>query len=517
MLEFLRRHHKTFWIVVTAVVIIAFTFFGSFNKTGNRGGRTADDTAIAIYDHEYSYAEIGRLQRNYRVAAGLMLPGSERYYASDLVNIVNQFRKQEDGRPLEIGGAPLDFAVNLLVLREELEKNGIRASDAEVKERFKTLSVFQTEGQFDAAKAEAFEGNLGSFGMNVNDVYELLRDWIGYQKLQQLVSGNVVATPDMSNQFYSATRQTIKASSIPFVLESFKKDAQVSDEEIKKYYEEKKEDYKTPEQRAVSYVFFENPKDLDKLPPNDRMTRNNEFGKKVQDFAVESLAEGANFDELAKKFVVEVKKAPAFSFGDMPEDMKKNMTLAFEIFRNNPQTHPVSDAVKAETGYYFFKVTEIKAPQQLELKDAQGKIKETLITQKAQEAMSKAANDARKKLADAIKAGKKFEDAAKEAGLAPQTLPEFSPMEPLKDISNGDKIAGETQKTPAGSFTKPISTDNGLLLVFVQSKELRKNAESAKSRENITRSLSHFSQNEVFRAWFGKRRDEARVVPHFKA
>ncbi|MEI6536966.1 MAG: SurA N-terminal domain-containing protein, partial [Verrucomicrobiaceae bacterium] len=394
MLEFLRRHHKTFWLVVTAVVIIAFTFFGSFTKTGNRGGRTADETAIAIYGREYSYAEIGRLQRCYRVASGLMLPGSDRYYASDLVSIDNQFRKQEDGRPLDMAGAPLDFAVNLLVLREELEKNGIRASDAEVKARFHELPVFKTEGQFDAAKAEGFESNLGSFGMNVSDVYDLLRDWIGYQKLQKLVSGNMVSTPDFTNQYYSATRQTIKVSSIPFALDTFKKDVQVSDDEIKKYFDQKKDTYKTPEQRAASYVFFENPKELDKLSADDRMKENNKFGEKVNNFAMESIVEGSNFDELAKKFAVEVKNVPAFSFSEMPEDIKKKMELVFEIFRNDPKTHPVSDAVKAEGGYYFFKVTEIKLPQQQELKDVQGKIKETLVAQKAQEAMMKAANDA---------------------------------------------------------------------------------------------------------------------------
>ncbi len=517
MLEFLRRHHKTLWIVVTAVVIIAFTFFGSFTKTGNRGGRTADDTAIGIYDREYSYAEVGRLQRSYRVAAGLRLQGSESFYASDLVNIANLFRRQEDSRPLEMSGAPLDFAINLLVLREELEKNGIRASDAEVKDSFKQIPIFQTEGQFDASKAEAFEGNLGSFGMNVNDVYELLREWIGYQKLRQLVSGNVVATPDMSNQFYSATRQTIKVLSIPFALETFKKDVPVSDEEIKKYYDEKKESYKTPQQRAVSYVFFENLKDLDKLSAEERMNKNNTFGKKVQDFALESALEGANFDKLAEKSIVEVKKVPAFSFSDMPEDMKKNMTLAFEIFRNDPKTHPVSDPIQTKEGCYFFTVTEIKAPQQQELKDVQDKVKESLIAQKAQENMVKAANDARKKLADDIKAGKKFEDAAKEAGLEPQALPEFSAMEPLKDNSSGKSIAIEAQKTPAGNFTKPLTTENGVLLVFVQSKELRKTTDSAKSREEITQTLGHYSQNEIFRAWFGKRRDEANVKPHFKA
>ena len=129
----------------------------------------------------------------------------------------------------------------------------------------------------------------------------------------------------------------------------------------------------------------------------------------------------------------------------------------------------------------------------------------------------KAANDARLKLADAIKAGKKFEEAAKESGLEPQILPEFSPMEPLKDISNGNVIAGEAQKTPEGSFTKPLNTDNGVLLVYVQSKELRKREDSVKARESLGQSLGQFSQNEVFRAWFGKRRDEAQVIPHFKA
>lgn len=519
MLEFLRRHHKTFWLVVTAIVIIAFTLFGSFTKTGNRGGRTADDTAIEIYDQEYSYSEIGRLQRNYQVAARLMLPGTDQYFASDVVNLECKFRRQEDSRPIEMAGAPLDFAINLLVLRDEIVKNGIRASDAEVKARFRQLPMFQTEGQFDTEKAEAvIKNNFGSLGMNEGDVYELLRDWIGYLKLHQVVSGNVVATPELSNQFYSATRQTIKVSTIPLTLESFKKDVVLSDDEIKKYYEEKKETFKTLQQRAASYVFFESPKDLDKLPPDQQKTRKEVFNDKVQNFSTKSSLDGANFDELAKDSAVEVKKVPAFNMSELPAEMKNNMSLAHEIFRNDPKTHPVSDYVQVENGYYFFKVTDIKPPEQQELKDAQEKVKETLTAQKAREAMMKSANDARKKLADAVKEGKKFEDAAKEAGLEPQILPEFSPAdEPLTKISNGREIATAAQMTPPGSFTKLLTTDQGVMMVFVQSKELRKNADSVKSREDVGQSLAHFSQREVFRAWFGKRRDEANVKPHFKA
>ena len=163
-----------------------------------------------------------------------------------------------------------------------------------------------------------FENNLGSYGMNLADLYDLLRDWIGMQKLQRLVAGNVGASPEMANQFYSATRQTIKAASIPFAFDNFKKSAQVSDDDIKQYYEQKKDSFKTPEKRAVSYVFFENPKDLDKVAAEERMKKNNAFGEKVQNFAIESIVEGADFDQLAKKFSAEVKKLPAFDQADAP-------------------------------------------------------------------------------------------------------------------------------------------------------------------------------------------------------
>ncbi len=506
MLEFLRRHNKTFFLVVTAVVIISFTFWGSYTKTGNRPGMiTADDTAFTVHGQDFDYAEYRRLTQYYQISArlGLKVLNGRADFTEALTEFAPRFRAREE--------VPRDFVFNLVLLRHELKKSGIHASDAEVKEQFRRLPIFQTNGELDRAKLEGFENAIGMFGMRVSDVYDLIRDWLGMQKLILVVAGNNVASPYLTTQFYAATCQTIQAATIPFALEDFKKTAQVTDEEMQKYFEQKKDQFKTPEKRAVSYVLFESPQGLDKVPLEERIEKNGKFSKSVEDFSNEAFA-GGKFEDLVKKYEKEVKNIAAFTRAEQPEELKNEEALAAEIFRNNPKSQPVSEPVKSEKGYYFFAITDLQESKLQEFKEAEPKIRDILTAQKAQEAMMKAANDARKAIDEAVKSGKKFEDAAKEAKLQPQNLLEFSPNEPPKDLSNGYQIANEAQQTPAGSCSKkPLVTDTGVVLVFVKSKELRKREDSAALRMRVEESLAMLAERDVFRAWFDRRRDEADV------
>ncbi len=506
MLEFLRRHNKTFFLVVTAVVIISFTFWGSTTDTGAQSGMiTSDATAFTMHGREYDYADYKRLTQLYQIAAslGLRVLDGRAEFTEALTEFAPRFRANEE--------VPRDFAFNLTLLRHELKKNGIHASDAEVKDQFRRLPVFQTNGELDRAKLEAFENSIGMFGMRVSDVYELIRDWLGMQKLIQVVAGNNVPSPHLASQFYAATCQTIQAATLPFLLEDFKKTAQVTGEDIKKYFEQKKEQFKTPEKRAVSYVFFDSPQDLDKVSLDERIKKNSEFSRAVEDFSNEAFA-GGKFDDLAKKFGKEVKRLAPFARAEVPEELKEKQELVFEIFRNDPKKHPVSEPIQSEKGYYFFAVTEVQEAKPQELKDAEAKVREILIGQKAQEGMMKAANDARARIDEAVKAGKSFEDAAKEAKLEPQALPEFTPADPPKDLSNGYQIVAEAQQTPAGSFAKkPLVTENGANLVYVKSKELRKREDSAALRGRVEDSLAMLAERDVFRAWFDRRRDESKL------
>lgn len=496
MLEFFRKHQGTFWIVITVVVIVSFTFWGGYTQPDDRSA-TGNETAFTIYDEKYSFDEMSRLERNYELSMRLGL----RDFAQTLSFITQRY--QIEGR------VPFDFALNLLVLRNELEKNGIHASDAEVKQEFKKMPAFQVNGQFDGSRADFFENELGTIGFRQADLYQILRDWIGLQKLQKLVASNYMASSFVAKQYYSAGYQTIKVASIPFATETYKAAAKVTDEEMKKYFEEKKDTFKTFEKRAFSYVFLEKP-NVEKLNAEDTVKARNAYGTKVNDFAAASIEPNANFEALAKAAGLEIKSVPLFSMDNPPAELKDDQALLIEVFQNTPATHPVSDPIESSKGYFVFKVTQVEEPKQQDFAAVEGKIRDVLVAQKAQEALMKAANDGRKQIEDAIKAGKKFEDAAKDAKLTPQMLAEFSPATPLTDLSNGSEIASEAEKTPAGQFTKPLSTENGVILVYVVAKELRKREDGDKSKTGIEKSLSTFNQRNIFRAWFESRRNDAK-------
>jgi len=502
MLDFLRKHQGTMWIIITVVVIIAFTFFGGYTNPEGSRQRGPADTAFSIYGNDYTFAEYNRLQRYYELSSYLQLSFGRDAWADLVGGIAQRYRTNER--------VPVDFAFNLAVLRKELEKNGIRASDEEVKATFKKLPALQKEGKFDVAQGEFLINQLGSLGMVEADLYDLLRDYVGFQKLQQVVSGNYAISNDVSQKFYTSAFQTVKAASIPFALDSFKKSAQVQEDEIKKYFEEKKDTFLTAEKRAVSYVVFAKP-DVEKLGDAEKLQARKDYTEKVNNFDLAVKAPGAVLEDEAKKAGVEIKTAPAFDMSSPPEDLKEEFGVVSAIFQNDPKIHAVTDAVEGNKGYYIARVSEIVEPKPQELKDVQDKIKEVLIGQKAQEAMTKAANDVRKKIEDLVKAGKNFDDAAKEAGVTPQTLPEFSQASPLTDLSNGMEIARESRVVPAGGFTKPLTTDTGIMLVYVLSKELRKRENGDTMKDSIHKSVVGMGQMDVFQAWFERRRDEAKV------
>lgn len=499
MLDFLRRHHKTFWIVVTVVVIISFTFWGASYKNGSRPGYGAseEDSMVTIYGREYTIGDVRRFMRLRSMAVDCGMYD----YVRTLSTVVQKLVFRD--------GTPMDFVANLVVLRNEMEKNGIAVSDDEAREAFRHLPAFQDkDGQFDGNAASAFlSERAGSLGFGEKDVYEMMRDYVGLEKMKQLVSGNVVGDSVLEDKFYASSYQSIRAYSIPFATDNFKKDVKVSDEEIKKYFDQNKDKFKTTAKRAVSYVFMEKPKDQAKLK---------EFGASVSAFATATMEKGATLESVAKDKKLEVHKEPLFSADNPPATLKEEQMVLAEIFTNDPQTHPVSDPVEGTKGYYIFSVTSQEEPKQQELKDVQAKIKETLVDQKAEEAMMKTASDMRKKLEDAVKGGKKFEEATKELNLQPQAITEFTPLEPPKQFSNGAQIAQEAENTAPASFTKPLRSEHGVIIVYVQSKVLYKSNESGDRKQRVARAVDNYAQNLMFGAWFERRRDEANATPHFR-
>jgi hypothetical protein len=571
MLEFFRRHRGPFLIGLTIIIILAFGVWGAVDPLGgnpNDPFTQGAKKAFSVYGVDYTQNDVARMSKNLRLAYSLQMFD----LAFGLPNIAQRQRSLSGGEPTT------DFVANLLVMREQALKHGVAASDEDIMKAFEALQPFQKDGKYDPVTAETYLNNLRANGFQPSDVKDLIRDQIVFEKLREIIGANYIASPLEVDKAYASDQQTLKASTVLLSLEDFKKKAEVKDDEIAKYYEENKESYMTTERRAAQYVRFTRPTpdaakkaeenaqadkdwdamvggfytkftdpkaDLAKLieEVNQQITEKTKAAnaaaalaaaakkaeekkaeekkdeaKKPEDKVAEDKKPEEKKEEAPKPIEPVLVKLETIALTDeasVPEAIKSEAELVKELFRTSLAQGQPSDPINTSTGYAFLRVTQIEAPKQQELKEVSDKIKETLVSQKANEAITNAAKEAKTLLADALKAGKKWEDVVKDKGWKVESLPEFSKGTPPAGNPNGSQIAEQAARTAVMGVSDPISVTEGQLLVIVTAKELRKNEGSSSLKEGQLSSRTAQGKEAYFRAWFGKKRDEAKVDLYF--
>lgn len=519
MLEFFRRHRGAFLTTLTIIIILSFSVWGGWKTGSGQQMASTSDPAFTIYGEEYTVAEMQRYERYMQVAGMLQM--------YDLGQGLMMAAQAPDTRGR-------DFVFNLLVLKREMENLGIHPSDADAKAELESLPGLQEEGKFSPQRAYNAQQMLAMYGMDGAAMLDVAKYSIGFKKVQELIGKNYIPSPLEIEKAYASRNQTIKIQTIDFKLDDFKKAAQVKDDEIKKYYDENKETYKTAEKRAVSYVLFENPKDevkpevkpdpkkdpkvvekekadAEKKSADERQAKLKAQVDRVNKFNDASIAAGAKFDDLVKNLKEKAETVPAFANDAAPAAIKDEAELLKAIFAINKDHRPISDPVKGTKGYYIFTVTKVEESKQQELAEVKDKVKDTLAAQKAQEAMSKAVNEARTALQEGLKAGKKIDDLAKEKKLTLSPVKELTISEPPTDLPNAFQIAREAEKTAAGEITKAVDVESGALLVYVSARELRKRDDSAALRKNTEDRNASQERSRLFNAWFASKRQEAAV------
>ncbi len=505
MLEFFRRHRGAFLWLLTAIIIITFSVWGGWTK-GARDLRDQHETVFTIYGRDVTNGDVGQMQRQIQASMYLL----QQYDFPQQLNMLSQQYSLQDG-------TQVDMFANLLVLRNEMEKNGLSVSDAEAQKELENLPVFQTNGQFDPSKVPDLKERLGSMGMTTGSLIEVMKDRIGLEKLRTLVSGSVSPSPLAISKSYAQQYQTVKMQTITFALEEFKKKAQVTDDEIKKYYDEKKDTYKTAAKRAAVIAFYEKPKDNPTPGAEKDIKALKEFQKKANRFNAASMTGDNHLEFLAAADKIKPIYLAPFEQVTPPDAIKAEANLIKAIFLHSKDGHRISDPVEGTNGYYFFTLTSVEDPRQQELAEVKDKIKDALALQKAQEAMTKAANEARDAIVAGLKEKKKISDVAKDKKLTLADQLEFSPSAPTPGMTLGREVTEKAAGTAEGDISTTIETDVGIMLVYVQKKELRKRDDSASLKINLEQSASYREQFEVFKAWFEQRRKEANVKLELRA
>ena len=499
MLEFFRHHRGAFLTFLTVIIIISFSFWGGYSRSGSTGA-SPTDKAFTIYGRAYTRAEAERTQRLYMIAARLGMF----QFAMGLMDASRNFETRDS--------SPLDFSLNLLVLENQMNALGIHPSDEEALKAMQDLSAFQKDGKFDAGQAAMVEEMLGASGVRSSDLLELVKYDIGLSKVKDLVTRNYSASTFASEKHYSALYQTLKGSTIAFNLEDFKKTAKVEDAEIQKAYDEKKDSFKTAEKRSVRWVFFAEPEGLDKI--EDVAARNKkqaDFIEVVRSFADKTHQTGAKLEALTTEAKLKLETTPAFPEDTAPEALKASGNFVSAVFDLISGERTITDPIKGDKGYYIGELVSVDEPKQQELAEVKAQISASLLDQKAREAMATAVNDTREELNKGLKEGKKIEDLAKAKKLTVTPFPDFEPNTPPPALANATDIAREAEFLAPGTVSKPVPVSTGVLLVVVNAKELRKRQDGESLRKSTEASLASGERDQLFRAWFGRQKEAANV------
>src|SRR4029434_2822870 len=216
MMKLLRRHRHWLMIVI-AILAIPFIFY--FVQSPDYGAMRADQFA-RIYDRNVSMLEAQQMVRLFNLAEALGM--------SDFVqNLVPGVKDPNQ--------AYAQFVLNLLVLRQEAARLGIRPGSPEVAEVVRALPVFQGESGFDLHKYSDFVQNaLAPNGLAEEHIEQLVRDQLCLDQIKQLLGTGVSIPAAEIDADYQRAYDKLYVSLIRLRPDDLATQITISDDDVQK-------------------------------------------------------------------------------------------------------------------------------------------------------------------------------------------------------------------------------------------------------------------------------------------
>lgn len=499
MLTQIRHIQKGTLIVVTALIVVSFAFlYSDFDFV--RGTVGKQDCVVKVYDRCYRQKEARQLASHFDVALELGM------YDFAMV-LFGENRQDRD---------PTDFMMSLIILRKEAEKMGIRPTSTEIKEAIPQLPLFQQPW----VNAAYVQNNiLGPNGFTDGDLANLVKDYLCFQKLRSLIGVGLEAVPSEVVRLYTKSNQRYTASLVRFDRSEFTKDIKITDEEIKTYYEENKADLNSEAKRSFDYVKFIPKPVVEDATNEEKAKANLNFANAVNRAYADLATDGADFAKVAEQYVgekaeftMEQGKLDPFSPAEPVAMLEKEEAILDAIFSPAQQIDAVTVPLQVEGGaYYVFHYSALVEPVPLTLEEATPAIREALTSSQSDRAVSDAASAALAKLNEAVKSGKSFEDASKDLGLKPETLPNFSESEPPADLADASLIVEAVSGLGEKEISRVMERPGGLgrLLVYVDKIEIYKDEELDSKKNSLAAAVENQLDRTLFTSWFNQRRAES--------
>jgi len=378
----------------------------------------------------------------------------------------------------------LQEMIQTTIILREAEKLNIDVSQEELRNQIIKLPVLQRDGKF--VGQAAYLRWLAVMRMDVTEFENQFKKQVIGEKLQELVTAPLVIDGDTLLDKYKREKDQVELDYITFLHDRVKEDVTPTDDELTSYYEKNKEDFKSLEKRAayvIAFKFADYKKEANitpqeiyesfkmkraefRIPGKTKVSRiflkygendKDEVLKKAQELQKELTKE--NFAEKAKLYSQDdkAKEGGDYGYGDWQNFSKYEKTMI-----DGMDPGQVSSPIETQQGgFSIVHVSEKIAERQQNFNEVKDRIKDTI----EQERLRQLVMEKLQRIYDKLGKTENIKAKAREIGVEAIETELLTNGRPIKDIDQMGYISRTLFELKEKEIAFPVQFVNGIAIV----------------------------------------------------
>ncbi len=473
----MRKNAKS-WVVkfVFGVIIVVFSFWGvgSMKAKQMTVAATVNGKSIERKTLDKSFRDLWR-----------------RYQEQEQ----GKFNPDED-RSRQIKQEALNGLVDRLLLTDQAALLGLTVGDGELRQRIASLPAFQQDGRFDQ---EAYRRALSYNRMTPAQFESGFQEEILLEKVRTVVGDGAKILLEEVDILLHQQREEIAVDLLEVAPADYQASVVVDEAGLEKFFTEKQESYRVPEQRKIAALVIDRAKLLKNIVVSDTQIEET-YQKNLEKFKAKEqlharhilimVAADATPEEVEKAqgeieaVLVEVKAGGDFAElakthsqgpsstkgGDLGWFGRGAMVKPFEdaVFALEPGS--VSEPVRTQFGFHLIKCEEYKAAQTIKLAEVEADIEKGLRSEAFPATLKKSFEEITIALAGVDQEA--FADQARKLGYLVVETGFFKQKGGfVPDIGKDQELVVETFKTEVGKTAKVLNPSRNSYYFMVTEKK----------------------------------------------
>lgn len=306
-----------------------------------------------------------------------------------------------------------------LVAQEAVRANFV-ISDNQLSQYILGMPGFQRNGKFDQ---EAYDNLAMRQNLTPKKLDELIRKDLAKQQVKDSMNKYVFVTKEKIQKLVNLAYQKRDVSMLELRLDEYLKKVNVTDEEIKEYYEANPSNFIMPDQVKVNFLLYSVAEILPKVKITDEEVKRyfeenkvqfegsqerrakhilfltdsdmteeelNEAKKLAESVREEAIKSPKKFDDLAKEYSKDTESAK--KGGDLGFFSRGMMVKEFDETVFDMKVGDVSPLVKTQFGFHIIKLIEVKG-EEVSFDTVKAQIKGEILYSKAQQIYAEGAEE----------------------------------------------------------------------------------------------------------------------------